>query len=96
MWRACQSPAVTVTYSLARMASLPSEKALRYAYDRARIITGRSGLTFHDLRHSAASLAGMTGATTRGAQGDVGHTTAGMVELYQHANRPHARDSWRT
>lgn len=38
-----------------------SEKALRYAYDQARKVTGREDLTFHDLRHSAASLAGMTG-----------------------------------
>lgn len=64
-----------------------SEKALRYAYAQARRITGRSDLTFHDLRHSAASLAGMTGATTAELKAMMGHTTAGMVERYQHANR---------
>ena len=37
-----------------------SEKALRYAYDQARKNTRRDDLTFHDMRHSAASLAGMT------------------------------------
>lgn len=64
-----------------------SEKALRYAYTQARRITGRPDLTFHDLRHSAASLAGMTGATTAELKAMMGHTTAGMVERYQHANR---------
>ena len=36
-----------------------SEKALRYAYDQARRITQRDDLTFHDMRHTAASLAGI-------------------------------------
>jgi integrase len=64
-----------------------SEKALRYAYEQARKITGRDDLTFHDMRHSAASLAGMTGATTAELKAMMGHATAGMVERYQHANR---------
>lgn len=34
-----------------------SEKALRYAYGKARKVIGREDLTFHDMRHSAASLA---------------------------------------
>ena len=64
-----------------------SEKALRYAYGQARKITGRGDLTFHDMRHSAASLAGMTGATTAELKAMMGHATAGMVERYQHANK---------
>jgi integrase len=64
-----------------------SEKALRYAYGQARTITGRDDLTFHDMRHSAASLAGMTGATTAELKAMMGHATAGMVERYQHANK---------
>jgi len=64
-----------------------SEKALRYAYEQARKITGRDDLTFHDMRHSTASLAGMTGATTAELKAMMGHATAGMVERYQHANR---------
>jgi integrase len=64
-----------------------SEKALRYAYGRARKIIGRDDLTFHDMRHSAASLAGMTGATTAELKAMMGHATAGMVERYQHANK---------
>jgi integrase len=67
--------------------SLMSGKALRYAYAQARKITGRSDLAFHDMRHSAASLAGMTGATTAELKAMMGHATAGMVERYQHANR---------
>lgn len=39
------------------------------------------------MRHSAASLAGMTGATTAGLKAMMGHATAGMVERYQHATR---------
>ncbi len=64
-----------------------SEKALRYAYGKARKVIGREDLTFHDLRHSAASLAGMTGATTAELKAMMGHATAGMVERYQHATR---------
>jgi integrase len=64
-----------------------SEKALRYAYSQARKITGRDDLTFHDMRHSAASLAGMTGATTAELKAMMGHATVGMVERYQHANK---------
>jgi integrase len=64
-----------------------SEKALRYAYEQARKITQRDDLTLHDMRHSAASLAGMTGATTAELKAMMGHATAGMVERYQHANK---------
>lgn len=63
------------------------EKALRYAYGKARKVIGREDLTFHDMRHSAASLAGMTGATTAELKAMMGHATAGMVERYQHATR---------
>ncbi len=64
-----------------------SEKALRYSYDQARRITQRDDLTFHDMRHTAASLAGKTGATTAELKAMMGHATAGMVERYQHANK---------
>lgn len=64
-----------------------SEKALRYAYQQARLVMERPDLTFHDMRHSAASLAGMTGATTAELKAMMGHTTASMVERYQHATR---------
>ena len=64
-----------------------SEKALRYAYEQARKVTGRDDLTFHDMRHGAASLAGMTGATTAELKAMMGHATGDMVERYQHANK---------
>ncbi len=64
-----------------------SEKALRHAHAQARKITGRDDLTFHDMRYSAASLAGMTGATTAELEAMMGHATAGMVERYRHANK---------
>ncbi len=56
-----------------------SEKALRYAYGKARKVIGREDLTFHDMRHSAASLAGMTGATTAELKAMMGHATAGSL-----------------
>ena len=62
----------------------------------ARKITQRDDLTLHDMRHSAASLAGMTGATTAELKAMMGHATAGMVERYQHANKTAAPDSLRT
>lgn len=64
-----------------------SEKALRYVYGKARKVIGREGLTFHDMRHSAASLAGMTAATTAELKAMMGHATARMVERYQQATR---------
>jgi len=64
-----------------------SEKALRYAYQQARNVTGRTELTFHDMRHSAASLAGQTGATAAELKAMMGHATADMVERYQPANK---------
>lgn len=67
--------------------SAMSEKALRYAFNKCRTVMGREDLTFHDMRHSAASMAGMTGATTAELKAMMGHTTAGMVERYQHATR---------
>jgi integrase len=73
-----------------------SEKALRYAYAQARKISGREDLTFHDMRHSAASLAGMTGATTAELKAMMGHATAGMWSVISTRTRQPAPGSPRT
>ena len=48
------------------------EKALRYAYGKARKVIGREDLTFHDMRHSAASPGGHDGGDDRRVEGDDG------------------------
>lgn len=64
-----------------------SEKALRYAFDQARDVMDRHDLTFHDLRHTAATMAAQNGATTAELMARMGHTTAQMAMRYQHASR---------
>ncbi len=63
-----------------------SEKALRCAFEKARDVMGRDDLTFHDLRHTAATLAAQNGATTAELMARMGHTTAQMAMRYQHAS----------
>ena len=43
------------------------------------------GLRFHDLRHTAATLATVNGATVREVQARLGHSTAQAALRYQHA-----------
>ncbi len=47
----------------------------------------RHDLTFHDLRHTAATMAAQNGATTAELMARMGHTTAQMAMRYQHASR---------
>ena len=63
-----------------------SEKALRRAFEKALEVMGRDDLTFHDLRHTAATLAAQNGATTAELMARMGHTTAQMAMRYQHAS----------
>ena len=48
----------------------------------ARKAAARPDLHFHDLRHTAASLAAATGATTRELMARMGHRTASMAVRY--------------
>lgn len=57
---------------------------LSCAHGKACKVIGQEDLTFHDMRHSVASL---TGATTAELKAMMGHATAGIVERYQHATR---------
>jgi integrase len=45
---------------------------------------GLAGLRFHDLRHTAATLAATAGATTRELMERLGHSTPAMALRYQH------------
>jgi hypothetical protein len=45
---------------------------------------GLDGLRVHDLRHTAATLAAATGATTKELMERMGHTSPGVALRYQH------------
>ena len=46
---------------------------------------GLAGLRFHDLRHTAGTLAARTGATTKELMARLGHSNARASMIYQHA-----------
>jgi len=54
-------------------------------YYEARRQAGRTGLRFHDLRHTGAVLAAQTGATLAELMNRLGHSTPGAAMRYQHA-----------
>ena len=45
---------------------------------------GLDGLRFHDLRHTAATLAAAAGATTKELMDRMGHTSPAVALRYQH------------
>ena len=47
---------------------------------------GLEGLRFHDLRHTAGTLAARTGATTKELMARLGHSSANAALVYQHAS----------
>lgn len=51
----------------------------------AREATGRTDLTWHDLRHTGATLAFMAGASVPEVQRRLGHTTLRAAQIYAHA-----------
>jgi integrase len=53
-------------------------------FDKARIAAGRPDLRFHDLRHTGAVLAALTGATLAELMARLGHSTAATAMKYQH------------
>jgi integrase len=57
---------------------------------RARLVIGKPGLHWHDLRRTAATLGAQTGATVREMQSRLGHSTPQMALYYQGA--PAERD----
>ncbi len=57
---------------------------LSKTYHRARQVAGRPDLRFHDLRHSAATMAAQAGATLAELMARMGHSTAKAALVYQH------------
>jgi Phage integrase family len=55
--------------------------------DRAvvRVERKRLGLRFHDLRHTAGTLAARTGATAKELMARLGHSSSRAAMIYQHA-----------
>jgi len=53
---------------------------------RAREAAGRPDLRWHDLRHTGATLAAQSGATTADVMRRVGHSTTRAAMIYQHAS----------
>lgn len=58
--------------------------AIRQAFARARSLVGMKGFTFHDLRHTGATLAAATGATTKDLMKRLGHASDAAARRYQH------------
>ena len=65
---------------------LHSGSAMHDAFHVARAKVGRPDLTFHDLRHTGATLAAATGATLAELMARLGHSTPAAAMLYQHAS----------
>lgn len=55
------------------------------AWQRATAACSLSGLRFHDLRHTGATLAATAGATTRELMARLGHASPAAALRYQHA-----------
>jgi len=53
--------------------------------------TGLPGLRFHDLRHTAGTLAARTGATTKELMSRLGHASPRAAMIYQHASEDRDR-----
>ncbi|WP_228255078.1 tyrosine-type recombinase/integrase [Ornithinimicrobium avium] len=58
---------------------------LHTAWRKARAAAGREDLRIHDLRHTGATMAAMTGATLAELQARLGHSTVAAALRYQHA-----------
>ena len=60
-------------------------KALYKEFYKARAAAGRDDLRWHDLRHSGAVLAAMSGASLAELMARLGHSTPAAAMRYQHA-----------
>jgi integrase len=56
----------------------------RWAWRPALAKAGLTGLRFHDLRHTAATLAAAAGTTTKELMERLGHTSLAIALRYQH------------
>ena len=67
-------------------------KLRQRAFRRARNAIGRPDLTWHDLRHTGATIAAQAGASLRELQHRLGHSTVRAAMVYQHADAQRDRD----
>ena len=63
-----------------------------YDYYRARHLLGRDDLSFHKLRHFAATNYAVAGATTKELMVILGHSEPGVAMRYQHAAKDRLSD----
>lgn len=66
----------------------PLERSnFRYrVWEPAAEAVGLGGLRFHDMRHTAGTLAAQTGATTKELMARLGHSSSRAAMIYQHAS----------
>jgi integrase len=64
---------------------LRSDSRMHDEFRAAAKAAGRGDLTFHDLRHTGATMAAATGATLAELMARIGHSTPGAALIYQHA-----------
>lgn len=77
--------ATTWLFPSQRNPSVPiSPHEFRPLFDQAKKKAGRPDLTFHQLRHTGAVLAALSGATVKELMERLGHTTPEMSLRYQH------------
>ena len=62
-----------------------SNRAVSYAWHKARIAIGRPDLRFHDLRHSGLTWSAATGASVAELMRRAGHASQAAALRYQHA-----------
>jgi integrase len=70
-------------------------KVLTRAFTRHALRVGLAGLTFHDLRHDAASTLTAAGVSQRAIMEILGHRDPRMSVKYQHLAPGHLRDAMR-
>jgi integrase len=71
-------------FCMAGGSPVPNVKLSR-AFRAARTVIGREDLTWHDLRHTGATLAYSVGSSTAEVQARLGHTTLRAAQIYAHA-----------
>jgi integrase len=70
-------------------------RVLSRAFTRHAARVGLHGLTFHDLRHDAASALTAAGVSQRAVMEILGHRDPRMTVRYQHLAPGHLRDAMR-
>jgi integrase len=73
-----------LVFPAARRGPLRRSNFTRRVWDPATRAVGVEGLRFHDLRHTAATLAVAAGASTRELMARMGHSSSAAALRYQH------------